>query len=88
MGRINVAIVGLGNCASSLIQGIHKYVEVPADAEIPDVMRNGIGDYRTEAIDVARNMVEARIQGEADALAAPPKSGKRPVEEPVKEGTA
>ena len=28
MGQINVAIIGVGNCASSLVQGIHKYSEV------------------------------------------------------------
>lgn len=52
MGKINVAIIGVGNCASSLVQGFHKYVEVPADAEIPGVMHNRIGDYRIEDIEV------------------------------------
>ena len=52
MGKINVAIIGVGNCASSLVQGIHKYVEVPTDAEIPGIMHNQIGDYRIEDIEV------------------------------------
>ena len=28
MGQINVAIIGVGNCASSLVQGVNKYKEV------------------------------------------------------------
>ena len=52
MGKIKVAIIGVGNCASSLVQGIHKYVEVPTTAEIPGIMHNQIGDYRVEDIEV------------------------------------
>ena len=52
MGRIKVAIIGVGNCASSLVQGIHKYVEAPDDQPIPGVMHNRIGDYRIEDIEV------------------------------------
>jgi myo-inositol-1-phosphate synthase len=63
LGKIKVAIIGVGNCASSLVQGIHKYVEVPDDDPIPGVMHNRIGDYRIEdievvaAFDVDRNKV-------------------------------
>ncbi|MEC9308680.1 MAG: inositol-3-phosphate synthase [Chloroflexota bacterium] len=52
MGKIKVAIIGVGNCASSLVQGIHKYVEIPTDEEIPGVMHNTIGDYRIEDIEI------------------------------------
>ena len=52
MAKIKVAIIGVGNCASSLVQGIHKYVELPEDAQVPGVMHNKIGDYRIEDIDV------------------------------------
>ncbi len=46
VGRINVAIVGLGNCASSLIQGVHKYGEVDENsAAVPGVMHNVLGGY-------------------------------------------
>ena len=37
MGKIKVAIIGVGNCASSLVQGVHKYVEIPDDADDWDV---------------------------------------------------
>ncbi len=52
MAKIKVAIIGVGNCASSLVQGIHKYVELPEDAEVPGIMHTKIGDYRIEDIDV------------------------------------
>ncbi len=52
MAKIKVAIIGVGNCASSLIQGIHNYVELPEDSDVPGVMHNKIGDYRIEDIEV------------------------------------
>jgi len=52
LAKIKVAIIGVGNCASSLVQGIHKYVELPEDAAVPGVMHTKIGDYRIEDIDV------------------------------------
>ena len=33
MGKLRVAIVGVGNCASSLVQGVHFYAEAEAAAE-------------------------------------------------------
>ena len=45
-GRINVAIIGVGNCASSLVQGIHKYSEVDASSmQVPGLMHNVLGGY-------------------------------------------
>ncbi|MEE9286074.1 MAG: inositol-3-phosphate synthase, partial [Dehalococcoidia bacterium] len=35
---INVAIIGVGNCASSLVQGIHYYREADPDQAIPGLM--------------------------------------------------
>ena len=52
MGKIKVAIIGVGNCASSLVQGIHKYVELPEGVDVPGVMHTKIGDYRIEDIEV------------------------------------
>ena len=52
MGKIKVAIIGVGNCASSLVQGIHHYVELPEDADVPGLMHSKIGDYRIEDIEV------------------------------------
>jgi len=52
VGKIKVAIIGVGNCASSFVQGIHEYVELPNDADVPGIMHNKIGDYRIEDIEV------------------------------------
>ena len=52
MGKIKVAIIGVGNCASSLVQGIHHYVELPADADVPGVMHATIGEYKIDDIEV------------------------------------
>lgn len=52
MGNINVAIIGLGNCASSLIQGIYKYAEVAPDATVPGIMHPVLGGYHVGDIKI------------------------------------
>ncbi|HIW95413.1 MAG TPA: inositol-3-phosphate synthase [Candidatus Corynebacterium gallistercoris] len=41
----NIAIVGLGNCATSLIQGIHLYADAEASQDIPGLMHTQFGPY-------------------------------------------
>lgn len=50
--RINVAIIGVGNCASALLQGIHYYREAEADADIPGLMHPVLGGYHISDINV------------------------------------
>ena len=38
MGTINVAIVGVGNCASSLVQCIYYYKDAKEDKSVPGLM--------------------------------------------------
>jgi len=46
MSEIRLAIVGVGNCAASLVQGINRYSELEqADKRVPGIMHNAIGDY-------------------------------------------
>ncbi len=45
MGLINVGIVGVGNCASSLVQGVNYYRDASADEEIPGLMHPVLGGY-------------------------------------------
>ena len=52
MGKINVAIIGVGNCASSLVQGIHKYREIPEGEVVPGLMHPTIGGYEIGDINV------------------------------------
>ena len=62
-GGINVAIIGVGNCASALVQGIHYYREAEADADIPGLMHPVLGGYHISdvnvvaAFDIDRNKV-------------------------------
>lgn len=51
MSRIKVAIVGVGNCASSLVQGLHYYDGDRLDAAI-GLMHREIGGYRPSDIEV------------------------------------
>jgi|TARA_B100000686_G_C16805116_1_gene989408 myo-inositol-1-phosphate synthase len=63
LSDINVAIIGVGNCASSLIQGVSKYSNSTNDEEIPGIMHPvlgeyGIGDIKfVAAFDVDQNKV-------------------------------
>ena len=53
MSEIRIAIVGVGNCASSLIQGIHYYQEAEEDEFVPGLMNVKIGPYHLSDIKVA-----------------------------------
>ncbi len=48
--KINVAIVGVGNCASSLVQGIHYYRNASEEESIPGLMHPRLGPYHISDI--------------------------------------
>lgn len=50
--EIRIAIVGLGNCASSLVQGIHYYRNATSDHFVPGVMHTNFGGYHISDIKV------------------------------------
>lgn len=50
VSRIRVAIVGVGNCASSLVQGVEFYRDAVADETIPGLMHPVLGDYGIDDI--------------------------------------
>jgi myo-inositol-1-phosphate synthase len=52
MGKIKVAIIGVGNCASSFVQGLHRYAEVPEGEFVPGLMHNELGGYAIGDIEV------------------------------------
>ncbi|MHA1409576.1 MAG: inositol-3-phosphate synthase [Candidatus Odinarchaeia archaeon] len=53
MGKIKVAIAGLGNCASSLIQGLEFYKNVTGDEEfVPGLMNPSFGGYLPKDIEI------------------------------------
>lgn len=51
MGAVRVAIVGVGNCATSLIQGVEYYRDVSADAEVPGLMHVEFGGYHVSDVE-------------------------------------
>jgi len=52
-GKIKIAIVGVGNCASSLIQGLEYYKDVDENSELViGLMNNTLGGYRIGDIEV------------------------------------
>ncbi len=49
--KVRVAIVGVGNCASSLIQGRYYYENAPEDAFVPGLMHVNLGGYHVRDIE-------------------------------------
>ncbi|NUW32789.1 inositol-3-phosphate synthase [Nonomuraea sp. SMC257] len=52
MGSVRVAIVGVGNCASSLVQGVHYYKDADPDVRVPGLMHVKFGDYHVGDVEV------------------------------------
>ncbi len=50
--KVRVAIIGVGNCASSFVQGIHYYQDAPVDTPVPGLMHTVLGDYHVGDIEV------------------------------------
>jgi len=51
MGSVRVAIVGVGNCAASLVQGVEYYKDADASARVPGLMHVQLGDYHVSDIE-------------------------------------
>jgi myo-inositol-1-phosphate synthase len=49
--KVRVAIVGVGNCASSLVQGVHYYREAQPDDFVPGLMHVNLGGYHISDIE-------------------------------------
>jgi len=75
VGKINVAIIGVGNCASSLVQGVYFYRNVEDNTHIPGLMHPVLGEYHiadiefVAAFDIDRNKVGKDI---SEAIYTPP----------------
>ena len=73
--KVRVAVIGVGNCASSLVQGVEFYRRNPANESVPGIMHRDLGGYAvgdiefSAAFDVARGKVGRDL---AEAVAAPP----------------
>ncbi|MDD5094664.1 MAG: inositol-3-phosphate synthase [Dehalococcoidia bacterium] len=51
MGKIKVAIIGVGNCASSLVQGVHYYRNANESDFVPGLMHVNLGGYHISDIE-------------------------------------
>src|SRR6476646_3019452 len=64
MGSIRVAIVGVGNCASSLVQGVEYYKDADPSGTVPGLMHVQFGDYHVKDVEfVAAFDVDAKKVG-------------------------
>jgi myo-inositol-1-phosphate synthase len=79
-GKVRVAIIGVGNCASSLVQGVEFYRHVRDDERVPGLMHVNLGGYRirdiefSAAFDIDRNKVGLDL---AEAIYATPNNTYR-----------
>ena len=73
MGSVRVAIVGVGNCASSLIQGVEYYKDADPGNRVPGLMHVTFGPYHVRDVEfVAAFDVDAKKVGRdlAEAIGA------------------
>ncbi|MFD1045969.1 inositol-3-phosphate synthase [Kibdelosporangium lantanae] len=80
MGRsVKVAIVGVGNCAASLVQGVHYYRDADPATRVPGLMHVRFGDYHVgdvqfvaafdvDAKKVGRDLSEAIVASENNTI--------------------
>ena len=79
MGSIRVAIVGVGNCASSLVQGVEYYRNAAPSGRVPGLMHVMFGDYQVsdirfvaafdvDAKKVGRDLAEAIVASENNTI--------------------
>ena len=75
MGKINVAVIGVGNCACALIQGVHFYKKAKENEFVPGLMHVNLGGYHVSdinfvtAFDIDKNKVGKDL---SQAMFSPP----------------
>jgi myo-inositol-1-phosphate synthase len=83
--KVRVALIGVGNCASSLVQGVHFYRDAHATDTVPGLMHVELGGYHirdiefTAAFDIDRNKVGLDL---GEAIYAAPNNTYRFAEVP------
>jgi myo-inositol-1-phosphate synthase len=73
MGSVRVAIVGVGNCAASLVQGVQYYRDADPNERVPGLMHVQFGEYHVRDVEfVAAFDVDAKKVGRdlAEAITA------------------
>jgi myo-inositol-1-phosphate synthase len=61
--KVRVAIIGVGNCASSLVQGVHYYKDAKDDATVPGIMHVNLGGYHIRDVEftLGIDVVEGKV---------------------------
>jgi len=61
--KVRVAIIGIGNCAAALIQGVQFYKDTPDDATVPGLMHVNLGGYHVRDIEfsAAIDVVDTKV---------------------------
>ena len=73
--KVRVAIIGVGNCASSLVQGVEFYRNADEDAVVPGLMHVNLGGYHIRDIEfsAAFDVVENKVGRDlSEAIGADP----------------
>ena len=73
--RVRVAIAGVGNCASALVQGVQYYADADAEDDVPGLMHVDLGGYHVGDVDFSVAFdVDAKKVGRdlSEAIVAPP----------------
>src|ERR1700754_2234820 len=77
--KVKVAIVGVGNCANSFIQGVHYYKDADPAEEVPGLMHVELGGYHIRDVEfvaafdidqekVGKDLSEAMWSGQNDTI--------------------
>ena len=65
MGKVRVAIIGVGNCASSFVQGVEYYKHARDDEFVPGLMHVNLGGYHIRDIEFTAAIdIDARKVGQ------------------------
>jgi myo-inositol-1-phosphate synthase len=78
--KIRVGLVGIGNCASSLVQGLSYYREASSNEPVPGLMHVDLGGYHVRDVEIASAFdIHAGKVGRdlAEAILAPPNNTER-----------
>ncbi len=61
--KVRVAVIGVGNCASSLVQGVHFYRDTQDQTQIPGLMHANLGGYHVRDIEftAAFDVVDTKV---------------------------
>ncbi len=84
-GKVRVAIIGVGNCANSLLQGMQYYRDASPDDSVPGLMHVDLGGYHINDVEVvaAFDVVKGKVGVDlADAMWAHPNDTIRFAEVP------